>query len=76
VLTEALAAHPPPTARGKPIRFHHVTQADARQPTFVFFVDRPDAVHFSYQRYLENTLRKRFPYPGTPIKLQFRSAYE
>jgi len=76
VLTEALAAHPPPTARGKPIRFHHVTQADARQPTFVFFVDRPDAVHFSYQRYLENTLRRRFPYPGTPIKLQFRSAYE
>jgi GTP-binding protein len=74
ILVDAIGSHPPPTVRGKEVRFHHVTQADARLPTFVFFVDRPDLVHFSYQRYLENKLRERFPFPGTPIKLQFRGA--
>jgi len=74
ILVEALGSHPPPSVRGKEVRFHHVTQADAPIPTFVFFVDRPDLVHFSYQRYLENRLRERFPFPGTPIRLQFRGA--
>ena len=74
LLVDAIGSHPPPTVRGKEVRFHHVTQADAPLPTFVFFVDRPDLVHFSYQRYLENKLRERFPFPGTPIKLQFRGA--
>ena len=74
LLVEAIGSHPPPTVRGKEVRFHHVTQADAPLPTFVFFVDRPDLVHFSYQRYLENKLRERFPFPGTPIRLQFRGA--
>ncbi len=76
ILTEALASHPPPTNRGKPVRFHHVTQADTRTPTFVFFVDRPDLVHFSYQRYLENRLREKFDFTGTPIRLQLRGARE
>jgi GTP-binding protein len=74
LLVEALGSHPHPTVRGKEVRFHHVTQADAKLPTFVFFVDRPDLVHFSYQRYLENRIREQFPFPGTPIRLQFRSA--
>lgn len=74
LLVDAIGSHPPPTVRGKEVRFHHATQADAPLPTFVFFVDRPDLVHFSYQRYLENKLRERFPFPGTPIKLQFRGA--
>jgi GTPase len=74
ILVDAIASHPPPTVRGKEVRFHHVTQVDAEVPTFVFFVDRPDLVHFSYQRYLENKLRERHPYPGTPIRLQFRGA--
>ena len=74
LLVDAIGSHPPPTVRGKAVRFHHVTQAAAELPTFVFFVDRPDLVHFSYQRYLENRLRERFPFPGTPIRLQFRGA--
>jgi GTP-binding protein len=74
MLVEAIGSHPPPTVRGKEVRFHHVTQADAPLPTFVFFVDRPDLVHFSYQRYLENKIREKFPFPGTPIRLQFRGA--
>jgi GTP-binding protein len=74
LLVDAIGSHPPPTVRGKEVRFHHVTQADTHMPTFVFFVDRPDLVHFSYQRYLENKLRERFPFAGTPIRLQFRGA--
>ncbi len=76
LLVDALASHPPPTSRGRPIRFHHVTQADARLPTFVFFVDRPDAVHFSYRRFLENRIRERFGFSGTPIRLEMRGARE
>src|SRR5712691_9696871 len=77
LLTEAVAAHPPPSDRnGKEVRFHHVTQAKGPAPTFVFFVDRPAAVHFSYTRYLENQIRERYDFHGTPIKIELRGARE
>ena len=77
LLVEAVAAHPPPPDRdGKEIRFHHVTQAKGPAPTFVFFVDRPAAVHFSYTRYLENRIRDRFGFHGTPLKIELRGARE
>jgi len=41
-------------------------------PTFVFHVNDPDMVHFSYERYLENQLRKAYEFPGTPLRLIFR----
>jgi len=77
LLIEAVAAHPPPGDRGgKEVRFHYVTQAKGPAPTFVFFVDRPAAVHFSYTRYLENRIRERFGFRGTPIRIELRSARE
>ena len=77
LLVEAVAAHPPPPDRdGKEVRFHHVTQAKGPAPTFVFFVDRPAAVHFSYTRYLENRIRGRFAFRGTPIRIELRGARE
>ena len=77
MLVEAVAAHPPPADRnGKEVRFHHVTQAKGPAPTFVFFVDRPAAVHFSYSRYLENQIRERFGFAGTPLKIELRGARE
>ena len=76
LLTEAVAAHPPTAYRGRELRFTHVTQAKGRQPTFVFFVDPPEGVHFTYQRYLENRIRERFGFAGTPIKLEFKAAKE
>ena len=77
LLTEAVVAHPPPSDRnGKEVRFHHVTQAKGPAPTFVFFVDRPAAVHFSYTRYLENQIRERYDFHGTPIKIELRGARE
>jgi len=76
LLIEAIAAHPPPSDKGREVRFRHVTQARSATPTFVFFVDRPEAVHFTYQRYLENRIRERFEFKGTPIRIQLRGARE
>jgi GTP-binding protein len=76
LLTESIAAHPPSPHRGKEVRFRHVTQARGKAPTFVFFVDPPEGVHFTYSRYLENKLRERFGFDGTPIKLEFKASFE
>lgn len=70
---EAVAAHPP-SGKGRRIpRIKYATQADVRPPTFVFFTNDASLIHFSYRRYLENALRRRFGFEGTAIKLEFRS---
>jgi GTP-binding protein len=76
LLTEAVAAHPPSPHRGREVRFSHVTQARGKCPTFVFFVEPREGVHFTYERYLENKIRERFGFDGTPIKLEFKAAKE
>ena len=76
MLVEAVAAHPPAAHRGREVRFTHVTQARGKAPTFVFFADPPEGVHFTYQRYLENRIRERFGFRGTPIELEFKAAKE
>jgi GTPase len=50
-----------------------VTQAEVSPPTFVFFVNDPALMHFTYERYLENRLREVFGFEGTAIRLQFRA---
>ena len=76
ILIESVAAHPPSAFRGREVKFRHVTQARGKAPTFVFFVDPPECVHFTYQRYLENKIRDRFSFRGTPIKLELKGAKE
>jgi GTP-binding protein len=76
LLVEAVAAHPPSQHRGREVRFTHVTQARGKAPTFVFFVEPPEGVHFTYLRYLENRLREQFGFKGTPIKLELKGAKE
>ena len=73
VLREAVAANPPPSPGRRPLRIKYGTQAEVRPPTFVFFTNDASLIHFSYRRYLENFLRKRFGFEGTAIKLEFRS---
>lgn len=73
LIRQATAAHPPPSKRGKRLRIHYVTQAEVAPPTFTFFVNDPRLVHFSYQRFLENCIRDAYPFPGTPIRMTFRS---
>ena len=76
VVRQAVAAHPPPSSGKRPLKVLYVTQAEIKPPTFVFFVNEASRVHFSYRRYLENVLRKRFGFEGTAIRLVFRSRSE
>lgn len=76
LMRDAITRHPPPQKGGVRVKFMYATQAAVEPPTFVFFVSKPDWVHFSYQRYLENRIREQFPFPGTPIKLIFRKRSE
>ena len=76
IMKEAVDAHPPPSRPGKWLKLLYATQADINPPTFVFFVNDPQMVHFSYQRYLENQLRAAFGFEGTPIKMVFRTRHE
>jgi GTP-binding protein len=67
-----LAAHSPPSVRGRQLKVSYVTQAEVNPPTFVFFVNDPKLVHFSYHRYLENRIRGAFGFGGIPLKLIFK----
>lgn len=73
MLKQAVAAHPPPSKPSNWVKFFYATQADVAPPRFVFFCSNPKNVHFSYKRYLENEIRSRWPFTGTPIILHFRS---
>ena len=75
-LRATLAQRDPPTRKGRRLRVLYATQAEAATPTFVFFVNEPELVHFSYQRFLESQLRKTFGFAGTPIRLVFRKRGE
>ena len=75
VVREAFTRHPR-TEAGKQLKVYYATQAGTRPPTFVFFVNEPKLVHFSYQRYLENQLRQAFGFEGTAIRLVFRKRGE
>lgn len=72
MLTEAVKSHQPPMSQGQRIKLFYVTQTAVRPPTFVVFTNQPDAVHFSYQRYLQNKFRESFGFTGCPIRLEFK----
>lgn len=73
MLREAVAQHPPPSRPSTWLKFYYATQSDVAPPRFVFFCNDPRNVHFSYQRYLENAIRERWGFEGTPIVMHFRS---
>ena len=73
VVRDAILAVEPPSDNGRRLKVLYATQSDVCPPTFVFFVNDEKLVHFSYRRYLENSLRKAFEFRGTPIRLVFRN---
>lgn len=75
-LRDVTTQHPPPSKGGVRVKFFYLTQPGVAPPTFVFFVNKPQWVHFGYQRFLENRLRETFPLEGTPIRLVFRARSE
>lgn len=72
IIQDAVARHAPPSKAGKRLKIYYATQASVDPPTFVFFVNDPKLVHFSYERYLENRIREHYGFLGTPLKLSFR----
>ncbi len=72
LMRDIIAHHPPPTKAGTQLKFYFATQVAVAPPTFVFFVNRPEMLHFGYERYMENRIRERYPFTGTPIRLLFR----
>ncbi len=76
LMRQTVAAHSPPLKGKRRFKLLYVTQAEVCPPTFVFFVNDPTLLHFSYQRYLENAIRRRFGFEGTAIKLVFRGRAE
>ncbi len=72
ILTEALERNEPPLHKGKRLKFYYATQVSIRPPTFVCFVNYPEAVHFSYERYLTNQIREGTGLTKTPIRLLLR----
>jgi GTPase len=73
MLREAVAQHPPPSRPSSWLKFYYATQSDVAPPRFVFFCNDPRNVHFSYERYLENKIRERWGFDGSPIVMHFRS---
>lgn len=73
LLLEAQAAHAPPSKAGKRLRIYFASQVRTDPPTFLFHVNDPKLMHFSYARFLENRIREEYSYVGTPIRLSFRS---
>ena len=76
LVQETVARHAPPSKRGKRLKFYYATQAGVDPPTFVFFVNDPRMVHFSYRRFLENSIRDHYRFLGTPLRLRFRARSE
>ena len=73
VITEATSLHPAPSYKNKRLKIYFVTQTGTCPPKFTFNVNDKGLVHFSYERYLENTLRANFELEGTPIIIQFKN---
>ncbi len=72
VINDAIAMVQPPSDKGKRLKIYYATQASVKPPTFVLFVNNAELAHYSYIRYLENQLRAKFGFTGTPIKFIIR----
>ncbi len=76
LVLDALAVNPPPSYKGKRLKIYYASQVTVKPPTFVFFVNNPQFMHFSYLRYLENRLREAFDFCGVPLRLKIRARRE
>lgn len=73
VIQDAYQLNLPPSYKGKRLKIYFASQTGIKPPKFTFRVNDKGLVHFSYERYLENQIRKNFDFTGTPITLQFKN---
>jgi GTP-binding protein len=71
-IRRAVADHAVPSSKGKQIKIRYATQAEVTPPKIILFVSHPELLHFSYVRFLENAIRKRFPFRGVPLTIELR----
>ena len=76
VLSDIIAQNPVPTRKGRTVKINYMTQISTAPPKFVFFVNNPELVHFSYKRYIEKKLREYFGFEGCPIEMIFNKKSE
>jgi GTP-binding protein len=67
---------PPPADKGKQLKVYYTSQVGIKPPSFVVFVNDPELMHFSYLRFMENTLRQNFGFEGVPLKISTRKRGE
>ena len=72
LVSGALERQSPPSKGGRRLKIRYASQVAVDPPKFLFHVNDTELVHFSYQRYLENTIRDVYPFSGTPLLLEFR----
>lgn len=73
VIMDAVAMNPTPTENQRRLKIFYATQVAVKPPTIVIFVNDPELMHFSYERFLKNRIRDAFGFEGTPIKIIARS---
>jgi len=72
VLNEATSMVQPPSDKGRRLKIYYMTQASVKPPLFIIFINSDKLFHYSYERYIENQLRKNFGFEGTPIRFVHR----
>ncbi len=63
---------PPPLYKNRSVKLNYTTQVSTAPPTFVIYTNKPEGIHFSYERYLLNQMRETFGFEGVPVRLLFR----
>ena len=71
-MMSAIAEHPPTGIKGRTLKIYSVSQEEVAPPSFTFFVNRADSIHFSYERFLENRLRRAYEFRGSPVRMRFK----
>lgn len=72
IVSDALLMHQAPSDKGKRLKIFYIAQVDVKPPRFSVFVNDKELAHFSYMRYIENTIRNNFNFVGTPIVMELK----
>ncbi len=72
IVRQAVDRHPPPPHGARQLKINYASQVRTDPPTFLFHVNDPELVHFSYRRFLENCIRAEYSFLGTPLRFSFR----
>lgn len=76
ILQKAQDQHSPTSRTGTNIKLYYGTQVRTDPPTFMIYCNNPQLAHFTYLRFLENQIRKEYPYTGTPIRLVLKPRHD